>query len=281
MNFHSIFPDLGPWIKSLATVWPGSAIKASDWAFPAIQILHLLALSALGGAVLLPSLRLMNLGITTVPSSTAEKTVRPLLWVALILLVITGVLMGTVLGQRLYSRPAFLVKMVSLVAALILSFGVVRPMAKNDGAVNNTVRILAGVALLLWVLAVFVFGTTMGAAPGVFHLICAGGLLALAIGSGLSRIVVAAIAAAVCVCLAVTFFIYNPLDMHPEMNEVERWVLRLSGLAIAALLIWDFSRPQAADGPKRDARFVGVLTILTWITVAAAGRWIGLGGDGG
>ncbi|HVY89045.1 MAG TPA: DUF6644 family protein [Hyphomonadaceae bacterium] len=281
MNFHSIFPDLGPWIKSLATSWPGSAIKGSDWAFPAIQIVHVLALSALGGAVLLPSLRLMNVGITTVSPATTEKTVRPLLWIALALLVFTGLLMSTVLGQRLYNRPAFFVKMVALAAALILSFGVVSPMAKNDGALNNTVRVLAGVALLLWAFAVFIFGTTMGAAPGLFHLVCAGALIVLAAGSRLSRIVLAAAVAVVCAALIATFFIYNPLDMRPEMMDVERWMLRLGGLVIAGLLAWDFLRPPADDKPKRDARFVGLLTILCWITVAAAGRWIGLGGDGG
>src|SRR5262249_11088403 len=157
--------------------------------------LHVLALSALGGAILLPSLRLMNLGVTATSPSSVEKTVRPLLWFAIIGLAITGVLMGTVLGQRLYNRPAFLLKLVSLVAALILSFGVVAPTAKASGVASSNTRILAGVALLIWAFAVFVFGTTFGAGPGVFHLICAGCLILLAAGSRVSRIVVAAAAA--------------------------------------------------------------------------------------
>src|SRR5262245_24146245 len=117
MGFSDLFPDLGPWVKSLATVWPAPLIKGSSVAFPLIQTFHLLGFVTLGGAIILPSLRLMGFGMTSVPTATVEKTVRPWLWVALIILAITGILMGLVIAQRLYTRPAFLAKMVALAAS--------------------------------------------------------------------------------------------------------------------------------------------------------------------
>jgi hypothetical protein len=283
MDFSTLFPDLQPWVRSLATVWPAPLIKSSSWAFPVIQTFHLLALATLGGCILLPNLRVMGFGMTSQSPASIEKTVRPWLWGAVIVLAITGILMGLVVAQRLYTRPAFLVKMIALAAALILSLGVVRSVAKHDGVVTQPARILAAIALLLWLSAIFIFGTSFGAAPGTFHLVAAGWLIVMAFGSRMTRIVLGAITAAIVLGVGfVTYGIYHPLDDYDIVMEINRWTVRAGALLVAGFLLWEFARPKAGPAmAPRLARLTGLFTILTWFTVATAGRWIGLGGSAG
>lgn len=283
MTFADLLPDIKPWIDSIPKAWPGAMIRQSSWIFPSIQSLHLLALAVLGGAVLLPNLRLMGAGMTGETAASVEKNVRPWLWVAIILLAVTGLVMASVLAQRLYTRPAFLVKMIALAAALVLSLGVTNSLAKNDGAVTQTAKILAGIALLIWLFAVYVFGTSQGAAPGSFHLVFAGWLIVMAFGSNMTRIVLGAITAVAVIGVGVTTYgVYHPMEEYDLVMEINRWAVRAGGLVVAAFVLWEFAGPKAPEKvtPKL-ARLIGVFTIMAWVTVAAAGRWIGLGGGVG
>jgi hypothetical protein len=282
MDFATLFPDIKPWVQSLASVWPAPLLKGSTWILPAILCVHVLALTVVGGAMLLPGLRLMGVGMTSVPASTIEKTVRPWLWGALIMLAITGVLMGLVNPMKLYTRPAFLVKVIALAAALILSLGVVRSVASRDGVFTTNARILLGVGLAVWLAAVLVFGTSYGAAPGFFHVICAGWLMVMAFGTNSTRIIVGAITTITIIIIGfITYGIYHPLDDYDIFMDINRWTLRAAAVVVAGFLVWEFARKPAGDAASPPlARLAGVLTILAWFTVAAAGRWIGLGGSG-
>jgi len=283
MDFASLFPDLKPWVQSLGALWPAQLIKSSSWAFPVIQTFHLLAFATLGGAVLLPSLRLMGVGMTSVPPATIEKTVRPWLIGALIVIAITGILMGLVVAQRLYARPVFLVKMIALAAGLILSVGVVSSVASREGVLTLAAKVMAAVALLLWLVAIFIFGTSFGAAPGTVHLVGAGWLIVMAFGSNTTRLVLGAITAVIVLGVGyVTYGIYHPLDDYDIVMEINRWAVRGGALLVAGFVLWEFARPKTAEVvAQAPARLLGVFTILVWFTVATAGRWIGLGGSPG
>lgn len=283
MDFLGLLPDLQPWVKSIGDGWPASLIKSTDGMFPIIESAHLLGLAALGGCVLLLNLRLMGVGITTESAATIEKNVRPWLWGAIILLVVTGLLMGTVVAQKLYARPAFLVKMLSLVAALILSLGVTGSIARNEGALTRPAKVLAAIALAIWLLAITIFATTTGPAPGMFHVICAGWLIAMGFGSRVTRIALGLITTAVVIAVGiVTYVVFNPLDNYEIVMEINRWTVRLGGLVVAGFVLWTFAGPRAEPRIMPTlARLIGLLTILVWVTVAASGRWIGLGGGTG
>jgi hypothetical protein len=282
MDFASLFPDLKPWVQSLSTIWPAPLIKSSSWMFPLILVTHILAIVTLGGAMLLPALRLMGVGMTGVSPAAIEKTVRPWLWGALIVLAVTGLLMGLVNPMKLYSRPAFLVKVIALAPALILSLGVVRSIAVRDGVVTPPAKAMAGIALLLWLAAVLIFGASYGAAPGTFHIVCAGWLVVMAFGSPMTRIILGAITAIAVVAVGiVTYGVYHPLDDYDIVMEINRWTLRAAALLVAGFALWEFTRTRATE-PAAPAlnRLVGLLTIIAWFTVAAAGRWIGLSTSG-
>jgi len=288
MDFSSLLPDIKPWVQSLAQVWPAPIIKASSWMFPIIQTFHLLALVTLGGAVLLPSLRLMGAGMTSVSPASIEKTVRPWMWAALIVLVLTGLLMGLVNPMRLYTRPGFLIKMIALAAALIFSFGVVGPLSRCHGAASGATRIWAIAGLIVWIAAILVFASSFGAAPGSFHVICVGWLVVMGLGSRTTRIVLGAITALIAIGVGiVTYGVFTPLEDYDIVMEINRWTLRCSALLVAGFALWEFVRPRP-NAPTGNAmanptlaRLAGLGAILAWFTVAAAGRWIGLGGGAG
>ena len=79
----------------------------------------------------------------------------------------------------------------------------------------------------------------------------------------------------------VTYGVYNPLDDYDIVMEINRWALRAAALLVAGFALWEFTRAQKTEAPTPALhRLIGLLTILAWFTVAAAGRWIGLGTSG-
>lgn len=274
MDFSVLFPGLEDWIASLKTAFPASVIRAHAWMFPVIQTFHLLALSALGGSVLLTSLRMMDAGLTEASLERIERAARPVLIAALAVIAVSGVLMASVVAAKLYGRPAYFLKMVALVAGLILSLGVAGSVARNGGVLTRPALAMTAAAVALWLWAMWIFGTSMGAAPGAFHVVCAGWLVAMAFGSRLTRIVLGAVTAVAVVGVAVvTYGVFHPMEEYDLVMEINRWAVRLAGLAVAGVLVWEFTRPT-------PVRLIGAFTIVVWFTVAASGRWIGLGGGG-
>jgi hypothetical protein len=281
MRLSDLIPGLQDWTRTLANVWPAPLIKDTTGAFQLIQSVHLLALAALGGCVILMGLRLAGFGMTSVSLKSMEKSTRYLLWGSIGVLVITGLVMGLLVAPRLYVRPAFLAKIIALAPALIMSFGVVAVIARNNGAVTQLAKINAGIALALWLWAIWVFGWSQGSAPGTFHIILVGWLIAMGLGSGRTRIILGAITAVVVLGVGyVTYVTYHPLDDYDIVMEINRWTLRLMALLVAGFILWEFAGRKTDNASPPLARLFGLFTILAWVTVAAAGRWIGLGGGG-
>ena len=52
-----------PFFQWCETLWLGQFVVDSNWLFPVIEAVHLLALAVLGGAVLVVDLRLLGLGL--------------------------------------------------------------------------------------------------------------------------------------------------------------------------------------------------------------------------
>ena len=282
MNFATLLPELKPALDALAATWPFPLIKESAWVMPMVLCLHVLSLAVLGGATILPGLRLMGAGMSSVSPATIEKAVRPWLWGALIVLTVTGFIMVAVNTMKSYRSPAFFVKALALVPALMLSLGVVRSIASRDGVLTQNARILAAIAAALWAATILIFATSYYAAPGTLHITIAGWLIVMAFGSNRMRIALGAITAAIIVWMALsTMILHNPLDDYDLVMEIDRYTARVLALIVAFCLVFEFTRPRHDATAPMANRLIGILTILVWITVAAAGRWIGLGGSGG
>jgi hypothetical protein len=70
---------------------------------------------------------------------------------AVILLLITGVLLGVSEPVKLYGRQAFLVKMISLGVALLITYAAFNPLVRR-GATGMRVRSVTVVTMAAWLL---------------------------------------------------------------------------------------------------------------------------------
>ena len=137
------------WCESLRL---GQFIVNSNWLFPVIEAGHLLALSVLGGAVLLIDLRLMGLGLTTRSTSELWRAARPWMIGALTMMIVTGVPLFLSEPMKCYYNDSFWVKMTTLPIAAVFAF-TIRSRATAE-SVRNTARrqmLVGALSIALWV----------------------------------------------------------------------------------------------------------------------------------
>jgi hypothetical protein len=145
-------------------------IQNNFWAIPIIQTVHILAIAATFGSVLMMNLRILGLAGS---GRTMTQTVRrylPWIWWGLLLLVITGILM--IIGEpvRELINPIFWIKMVLVVSGVLLSLwfqrAVHRNMAEWEASSGGRRAIRAGAAtlILLWC-TIMVAGRWIAYAP--------------------------------------------------------------------------------------------------------------------
>jgi hypothetical protein len=71
----------------------GKAIRDSQWLFPVIESVHLLALVLIAGAVLVVDMRLFGLGLRRQPVAQLARDSQPWLIGGLMVMLTTGVLL--------------------------------------------------------------------------------------------------------------------------------------------------------------------------------------------
>ena len=107
------------WFEATAV---GTAVRESLWLFPVIECVHLLALSLLGGAVLLVDLRLLGLGLRSQPTAVLAGHARPWLLAGWGMMIATGVPMFLSEAIKCFYSPPFWYKMSFLVLATLYTF---------------------------------------------------------------------------------------------------------------------------------------------------------------
>jgi len=127
----------------------GQTIRESTWLFPAIEVIHLLCLAVLGGAVLMTALGIFGVGLKTVTPKEIEVSARPYMTSSLVGILITGLLLGASEPVKLIDREAFLIKMIALALALLFTYLVFNPVVRS-GDTGVKARAAAGVVMALW-----------------------------------------------------------------------------------------------------------------------------------
>lgn len=151
------------WFVSLAQSPLGHFTKTSRWAFAVIEMIHLLALAALGGSVLLVDLRLLGVTLRGESAAVISRDLGRVLLVSLVVIILSGVGLLSEEAMKCYFSPAFRWKMALLVAAVAFYFTVHRRVARRaDGeSASLTQCAVAIVSLLLW-LGVGIAGRAIG-----------------------------------------------------------------------------------------------------------------------
>jgi hypothetical protein len=143
---------LYPFFEWCEATTVGHAIRSSLWAFAVIESVHLLALAAIGGAVLVVDLRLLGLGLRRQPIPELARNAYPWFVGSLIVMLVTGVALFLSEAVKCYYSTAFWVKMSSLALAMIFSFTVRRRVTLADEARVRPIwyKAVALVSLSLW-----------------------------------------------------------------------------------------------------------------------------------
>jgi hypothetical protein len=263
-------PGFTDFVAAMPNVWPISMLQDIYAPFGA---LHLVGLGLMGGAVLLLNLRLMGTDLTGQTLPALEKSTRPWMISGLAIVIGTGIIIGMLNSYKLYTSVPFFVKMMSLIAACIFSFGVTNALAKNEGKASTVTLVALAVAMAFWLLALGVFSTDAISSAGIFHPITGGYALLLIYGVR-TRWIAAAAFTLLFGGLFVMYWIVGFDTYEPVFDTVAFSVTIASGLIMAALYaveIW-LGRSDAATP---TAKLVALFSVLCWVTVAAGGRWIG------
>ena len=130
----------------------GEAIRNSQWLFPVIESVHLLALVLIAGAVLVVDMRLFGLGLRRQPVAQLARDAQPWLIGGLTVMLSSGILLFLAEAIKCYYSPAFAVKMTSLLLALIFTFTVHRKVVLADESRVGPLwsRLVAVVSIALW-----------------------------------------------------------------------------------------------------------------------------------
>jgi hypothetical protein len=128
----------------------GQIIRQSLWLFPVIEAVHLLALTVIGGAVLILDLRMLGVSLRQ-PVNEIARDARPFLVWGLVVMIATGIALFLSESVKCYYSQAFWIKITTLPVALIFAFAVRQPIAKRaTGDATMRTRLVALISLALW-----------------------------------------------------------------------------------------------------------------------------------
>lgn len=146
-------------------------MRQSTWAFPAFDAIHTLGIVLVAGTIMLVDLRLLGLGLRSVPVAELVSRIVPWTLWGFGLMFVTGALLFSSEAVKLYHSPVFRVKVVLLALAGLNAFifhrTIYRDVANWDpGAVAPARARMAGLLSLLFWIAIIAAGRAIAYAPG-------------------------------------------------------------------------------------------------------------------
>jgi Family of unknown function (DUF6644) len=128
------------------------AIANSLWAFAVIESIHLLALAAIGGAVLVVDMRMLGFGLKQQPINEVARNAYPWLVGSLIVMIATGIPLFLSEPTKCYYSYPFWVKMTALALAIVFTFTIRRMVTRADESRTRPAlyKLTALVSLALW-----------------------------------------------------------------------------------------------------------------------------------
>ena len=271
LNLEQFLPHARPWVEGLASSFPGSFVKPQ---FAWWEVAHVLSLITLGGTTILMNLRLIGVGLTQETPSELYRSLRSWQNLGVIGIDVTGILIGSANAERLYDSAAFIVKMLALIAGIILTYGVSRPVARDDGAVGLAAKIWLILGAAVFLLGLWVFATSELINPGVFHIITAAGFIVLFAVKGRARWVYLGVLIPLIVVQFVWTHIIVKADDYAHLTPVNKTFAAIFMAWIVGVGLVQLFRAGRGEAGGPLTRIIGYVTILVWVMGAAAGRWI-------
>ncbi len=273
LTFQSLIPQASPWVESLATSPVAVFVNGPTFGYATWEVGHILSLILIGGTAILMNLRLLGAGVTNEEPREIYRNLR--LWqnIGVVGIIVTGILIGSANGVKLYNSSAFTVKMIALLSGIILTYGVSRPVTLANGAVALLPKIWFAIGGALFLASLWVLCTSVLINVGVYHLITALALILIPVTRGRVRLgYIAGLAALIIAQFVHTHFIIKP-DDYAHLDPVNKVYTALYGVwLVGAALITLFRGKGEVGGPL--TKLVAYVAILVWVLGATAGRWI-------
>jgi hypothetical protein len=145
-----------PFCRWLEQTSVGAGVRESLWLFPAIETLHLLGMAALVGTIVVFDLRLLGWTLRHERVSELAGRLLPWSWAGFAVQVVTGALLFTSEAVKVYTNPAFRVKMLLIFLAgvhALIFWSVYRDLASWDdrGVLPAGAKVAGFVSILLWI----------------------------------------------------------------------------------------------------------------------------------
>ena len=273
-TFRDLAPGAAAQLGKLAHLPLIQQINETAWIFAIIETAHLLSLAILGGAVLVLNLQVLGAAPIDLPAARVERATRPWLIAGIAGALVTGVAMSLTTVNTLLGSAAFLVKMIALVAAILFSLAVSRAVRRDDAGVPRyeaKARLLAILATLWWFAALALFVAGEGLASGAFLVALAGFVLFAVLLTKGRRTYLRGLA----IILGGGILIVEWASGDGVHGPAWLPLLPLAGALLLAIGVAALERRVPERIALSSTRLAAFASTLAWITVAAAGRWIG------
>jgi len=141
-----------PVFKWFGDSWVGHVVSGSNWLFPAIEAVHIVALAILCGAILILNLRLLGLTFPNKPVRQLAVGLGPWVLCSLLIILATGIALFASEAMKAYLSNPFRVKMVLLFTAITFHYTLYGKVTHaNDRQIRPLwAKLSAALSLLLW-----------------------------------------------------------------------------------------------------------------------------------
>jgi hypothetical protein len=153
--------SLDPFCNWLAATSISQTIQTIEWIIPAVQTVHILAVSALVTSAVIIDLRLLGIAGQDQTIAAVARRFLPFVWWPLPLLLVTGTILIVAEPARALENPVFILKMALLVLAAAVTLVCQIPMRKDSAfwdlstGRRRIARFIALASIPLWVAIVF------------------------------------------------------------------------------------------------------------------------------
>ena len=124
--------------------------KSNHMVGAGLQIVHVLGFILLLSSLVLISLRLLGLAFADQPVSKVGRDATRLIWLGLALAVGSGTLMFVSSPKMYYYNPAFELKMLLLIVAVLVQVLLFRRVTANDSPTPALARTSVALSLVFW-----------------------------------------------------------------------------------------------------------------------------------
>ena len=147
-----------PLFKWFDQTWIGSTIRASTYAFPVIECIHLIGMVLLIGAIVVIDMRLLGLGMRRQPVARVAAALAPVSLTGLITMLVTGSLLFLSEALKCYGNEGFHYKMYFLFPGIVVYFTIHRWITKREDSKIGPIwgKVVGLLSMALW------FGVALG-----------------------------------------------------------------------------------------------------------------------